>query len=257
MTVQAEAANLHRRNTGCRNRSNDVSLGPDESQAQAVMAQFSHELRNFLGIIRSAIHILKTGAVENVAHEEARLLIDRQVVQMTRLVDDLLDVARLREGGLRLNCARIDICVVVARAMHAVEYVMQQREHRTNVSYPPQALWLRGDEARLEQVFVNLLLNSAKYTDVGGEICLSITQEGDEAVIVVRDTGIGIAESVLPRVFDLYVQGNPSSRDGGLGLGLPLVRALVESHGGRVTVASAGIGRGSEFCVRLPVFTQP
>jgi signal transduction histidine kinase len=256
MTAQAEAANLHRRNTECRNRSIDIRRGPDEAQAQDVLAQFSHELRNFLGIIRSAMHILKTGAVENVAHEEARLLIDRQVVQMTRLVDDLLDVARLRKDGLQLNCARIDVCVVVARAMRAVEYVMQQREHRMTVSYPKQALWLRGDEARLEQVFVNLLLNSAKYTDVGGDICLSINREGDEAVIAVRDTGIGIAANVLPRVFDLYVQGNPSSRDGGLGLGLPLVRALVESHGGRVTAASEGIGRGSEFCVRLPAFTE-
>jgi signal transduction histidine kinase len=257
MTAQAEAANLRRRNTECRNRSIDVRRGPDETQDQDVLAQFSHELRNFLGIIRSAMHILKTGAVENVAHEEARLLIDRQVVQMTRIVDDLLDVARLRKDGLQLNCARIDICMVVARAMHAVEYVMRQREHRMTVSYPAQALWLRGDEARLEQVFVNLLLNSAKYTDVGGDIRLSITREGDEALIAVRDTGIGIAANVLPRVFDLYVQGNPSSRDGGLGLGLPLVRALVESHGGRVSAVSEGVGRGSEFCVRLPAFTQP
>lgn len=256
MTAQAEVTNLHRRNTECRNRPIDARRGPDEAQAQDVLAQFSHELRNFLGIIRSATHILKTGAVENVAHEEARLLIDRQVVQMTRIVDDLLDVARLRTGGLQLNCARIDICVVVARAIHAVEYVMQQREHRMTVSYPEQALWLRGDEARLEQAFVNLLLNSAKYTDVGGDIGLSINREGDEAVIAVRDTGIGIAANVLPRVFDLYVQGNPSSRDGGLGLGLPLVRAVVESHGGRVTAASEGIGRGSEFCVRLPAFKQ-
>jgi signal transduction histidine kinase len=176
---------------------------------------------------------------------------------MTRMVDDLLDVSRLRKGGLQLNCARIDICVVVARAIHAVEYIMQQREHRMTVSYPAQAMWLRGDEARLEQVFVNLLLNSAKYSDAGSDIAVSITREGDEAVIAVRDTGIGIAASVLPQVFDLYVQGNPSSRDGGLGLGLPLVRALVESHGGNITAASEGIGRGSEFCVRLPAFTQP
>lgn len=257
MTTQAEAANLHRHNSRCRNRSIDARRGPDERQDQDVLAQFSHELRNFLGIIRSATHILKGGAVKNVAHEEARLLIDRQVVQMTRIVDDMLDVARLRKGGLQLNCARIDICVVVARAMRAVEYVMRQREHHMTVSYPEQPLWLRGDEARLEQVFVNLLLNSAKYTDVGGDVELSITREGDEALVVIRDTGIGITANVLPRVFDLYVQGNPSSRDGGLGLGLPLVRALIESHGGRVTAASEGVGRGSEFCVRLPAFRQP
>ena len=257
MTARAEAANLHRRDTECRHRSIEVRRGMDEAESQDVLAQFAHELRNFLGIIRSATHILKAGAVANVAHEEARFLIDRQVVQMTRMVDDLLDVSRLRKGGLQLNCARIDICVVVARAMHAVEYIMQQREHRMTVSYPAQAMWLRGDEARLEQVFVNLLLNSAKYSDAGSDIAVSIKREGDEAVIAVRDTGIGIAASVLPQVFDLYVQGNPSSRDGGLGLGLPLVRALVESHGGNITAASEGIGRGSEFCVRLPAFTQP
>jgi signal transduction histidine kinase len=228
----------------------------DEALAQDVLAQFSHELRNYLGIVRNAMHILKTGTIENVAHEEARLLIDRQVVQMTRIVDDLLDVTRMRRGGLQLNCARIDICVVAARAMHAVESVMQQREHRMTVSSPESPQWLNGDESRLEQVFVNLLLNAAKYTEVGGEIGLSITREDDEAVIAVRDTGIGIAANVLPRVFDLYVRGNPSLRDGGLGLGLPLVRALVESHGGRVTAASDGIGRGSEFCVRLPAFPQ-
>jgi signal transduction histidine kinase len=176
---------------------------------------------------------------------------------MTRIVDDLLDVARLRRGGLRLNCALIDIRVVAARAMRSVEYVMQQRQHQFTVSYPSEALWLRGDVARLEQVLVNLLLNSTKYTDAGGDIRLSIMRDGDEAVIAVRDTGIGIAAHVLPRIFDLYVQGNPSSRDGGLGLGLPLVRALVESHGGRVTAASEGIGRGSDFRVHLPVFDRP
>src|SRR5689334_8171645 len=116
MTAQAEATNLHPRNTECRNRSIDARRGPDEAQAQHVLARFSHELRNFLGIIRSAMHVLKAGAVENLVHEEARLLIERQVVQMTRLVEDLLDVARLRKGGLQLNCARIDICMVVARA---------------------------------------------------------------------------------------------------------------------------------------------
>lgn len=236
-----------------------VQIDPRESGGQEggrtndVLAQFSHEIRNFLGIIRSAVHVLKIGAVENVAHEEARGLIERQVTQMTRLIDDLLDASRVRNGQMQLRRARIDICVVVARAMHAVECIMQQRGHCMTVSFPGAPLWLQGDAARLEQALVNLLLNAAKYTDVGGDISLCVTQERDEALIFVRDTGVGIAADVLPKIFDLYVQANPSSRDGGLGLGLPLVRALVESHGGSVGAASDGIGRGSEFSIRLPV----
>jgi signal transduction histidine kinase len=221
-----------------------------------VLAQFSHEIRNFLGIVRSATHVLKIGSVANVAHEEARVLIERQVAHMTQLVEDLLDASRMRNGQLQLRRARIDMCMVVARAMRAVECSMRQREHRMNVSLPDAPVWVEGDAGRLEQVFINLLLNSAKYTDVGGDISVSVTQRGDEAIVVVRDTGIGIAADVLPRVFDLYVQANASSRDGGLGLGLPLVRALVESHGGSVQAASDGIGSGSEFSVRLPACAQ-
>lgn len=233
------------------------SCGPEETRTGDVLAQFSHEIRNFLGIIRSATHVLKTGTVQNVAHEEARVLIERQVAQMTQLIDDLLDTSRMRNGQLQLRRSRIDLCMVVARAVHAVECSMRQREHRITVSYPDAPVWLHGDAGRLEQVFVNLLLNAAKYTDVGGDISVSVTQEGEQALVVVRDTGVGIAADVLPTVFDLYVQANPSSRDGGLGLGLPLVRALVGGHDGSVTAASDGLGRGSQFSVRLPAFASP
>jgi signal transduction histidine kinase len=232
------------------------SHGLDDARTDEVLAQFSHEIRNFLGIIRGAVRVLKTGAVENVAHEEARVLIERQVTQMARLIDDLLDASRMRNGHLQLRRARIDLCMVVARAMHPVQCILRQREHRVTVSFPEVPVWLQGDSARLEQAFVNLLLNAAKYTPVGGAVSVEVTREGDEAVVAVRDTGIGIAADVLPQVFDLYVQANPSARDGGLGLGLPLVRALVESHGGSVSAASDGPGRGSEFRVRLPAYAQ-
>lgn len=233
------------------------SRRPGNSQTHDVLAQFSHELRNYLGVIRSAMHILKVNPVENRAHEEARVLIERQIDSMVNLTDDLLDVARMRHGRLQLRRTRIDMCMVVARAMHAVEGVMRLREQHMTVSYPDTPVWLHGDARRLEQVLVNLLLNSAKYTSVGGDVSLSVTQKGDVAIVAIRDTGLGIAADVLPGVFDLYVQANPSSRDGGLGLGLPLVRALVEGHGGSVTASSDGIGCGSEFTIRLPAFARP
>jgi signal transduction histidine kinase len=229
---------------------------PEEKRTLDVLAQYSHELRNSLGTIRNAMHVFGAGAAGNPAQERSRVLIVRQVEQMMRLADDLLDVSRMSHGRLKLHCTRIDLCVVIANAMHAVECAMRQREHRMTRSFPEAPIWVRGDEERLEQVFVNLLLNAAKYTPVGGDIGVNVALEADDAVVVIRDNGTGIPAGILPRVFDLYVQANPSSRHEGLGLGLPLVRALVERHGGTVTAASDGIGRGSEFSVRLPVFAQ-
>jgi len=257
MIVQLKARNSHERRERCRNRSSDGGRSLEDEQTHDVLAQFSHELRNSLGTIRSAMHVFRIGTAENPTQEKARVLIERQVEQMTRLVDDLLDVSRMRNGRLQLRRARIDLCMVIASAMHAVECTMRQREHRMTVSFPDAPVWLHGDAARLEQVFVNLLVNAAKYTNVGGKVSLSVTHEGDEGIVVIRDTGVGIAAEVLPKVFDLYLQANPSSRSGGLGLGLPLVRGLVESHGGSVTAASDGIGHGCEFTVRLPAFAQP
>lgn len=202
------------------------------------------------------MRVFGAGTAEDVAQEKARLLILRQVEQMTQLVDDLLDVSRVHAGRLDLHRDRIDLCVVIAHALHAVEFAMQQREHRLTAWLPETPVWMRGDEARLEQVFVNLLMNSAKYTPVGGEVSVSVRREDEQAVVVIRDNGIGISADLLPQVFDLYVQAHPSSRHGGLGLGLPLARSLVDCHGGSITAASDGVGRGSEFTVRLPVFSQ-
>jgi signal transduction histidine kinase len=217
------------------------------------LATFSHEMRNSLGAIRNASLVLRTEVPASAVQANARLIIERQIEQMTRLVDDLLDVSRIRTGKLQLQCERIELCHVVGQALQAVQFLMQQRSHRVTVSYPESRLWLQGDPVRLEQVFVNLLTNAAKYTDVGGEVRVSVTQEEGEAVLRVLDTGIGIAADVLPHVFDLYLQVKSPSHNPGLGLGLPLVRSLVERHGGRVTAASAGLGCGSEFIVRLPI----
>jgi signal transduction histidine kinase len=229
-------------------------LGTENDRNNEFVTVFSHELRNSLGAIRSAADILRMDASAGPSAVKARMLIERQVGQMTRLVEDLLDAARVRSGQLRLQCERIDLCVLAARAVQTVEFTMQRRHHRMTTSFPDSPVWLQADPARLEQVFVNLLLNAAKYTDAGGNVGLFVAREEGEAIVRIRDSGIGIAPELLPHVFDLFVQADPSSprADAGLGIGLALVRSLVERHGGRVAVVSAGSGHGSEFTVRLP-----
>ena len=231
------------------------SPGKTQRRNNEFLALLSHELRNSLSGIRCATGILRldVSAAPNVA--KARVLIERQVDQMTRLIEDLMDVSQIQSGQLRLQRERIDLCVLAAHAVEAVELTMQQRSHRMTTSFPGEPVWTDADPTRLEQVFVNLLVNAAKYTVAGGDIGLSIEQQDDEAIIRVRDTGIGIAADILPNVFDLFVQADRSSKRAaaGLGIGLALVRNLVESHGGHVSAASAGLGKGSEFTVRLPI----
>jgi signal transduction histidine kinase len=218
------------------------------------MAVFSHELRNSLSAIHFAVGILSLETSAQPAALKARMVIERQVAQMTRLVEDLLDVSRVRRGQLTVRQERVDLCAVAARAAQTVEFKMRERNHSLSTSLPNTPLWLQADPMRLEQVLVNLLFNAAKYTQPGGHIHLSAEAQESDVVIHIRDSGIGIESHVLPHVFDLFVQADPSSRrDGGLGIGLAIVRNLVEQHGGRVTAASAGLGHGSEFTVRLPL----
>ena len=226
----------------------------DELNTQ-FLAVLSHELRNSLCVVRMAAGILKMELSASAAVGKARALIEHQTAHMSRLVEDLLDTSRARNGHLTLKFQKVDLCVVAAQALQSVECTMQQSSHCMTVALPVGALWLRGDSARLEQVFVNLLLNAAKYTLSGGNIHLSVEREQGEALVRIRDNGIGIAPNMLPRVFDLFVQADPSSDQGGagLGIGLALVRNLVDGHGGCVTAASCGLGQGSEFVVRLPV----
>jgi CheY-like chemotaxis protein len=178
---------------------------------------------------------------------------------MARLVDDLLDVSRITSGKLRLSKEQTELRVVVNHAGEAVRPFMEARKHEFSVSLPVFPLWVYVDAGRLEQVVVNLLNNAAKYTDTGGLIRLSVTQEGQEAVIRVRDSGVGIAPEMLPRVFDLFTQVDDSlgRSYGGLGVGLALARNLVEMHEGRLQAASAGLGQGSEFTIKLPMFPEP
>lgn len=227
-------------------------------QTNELIPVLSHELRNSLSAIRSATQVLSMETTVGPTIVEARLLIERQVGQMMHLVEDLLDVSRVRSGQLRLNCERVDLCAIAAHAAQTVTFAMRGRRHRMTTSFPDNPVWLKADPTRLKQVLVNLLLNAAKFTDDGGSIDLSVEQQEAEVIVKIRDTGIGIRPDVLPHVFDLFVQADPSSRrtDAGLGIGLALVRDLVERHGGLVTAASGGLGHGSEFTVFLPMHAE-
>ena len=189
---------------------------------------------------------------------EAQETLDRQVAQLTRLVDDLLDVSRITTGRIRLKLETLDLRGVVHRAVEVVRPQADRKGQRLTESLPEEALWVEGDAARLEQVLVNLLDNANKYTDRDGLIAVTLQKEGDEAVLRVQDNGVGIAPEVLPHIFELFTQADQSldRAQGGLGIGLALVQLLVAMHKGRVEARSA-LGQGSEFIVRLPVHASP
>ncbi|HEV7136756.1 MAG TPA: HAMP domain-containing sensor histidine kinase [Steroidobacteraceae bacterium] len=218
------------------------------------LAMLGHELRNPLATIRNGIGLLQSEQEQTSAQRTAQALIDRQVRRMTRLVNDLLDVSRIRHGQLRLRRERMDLRAAVSAAVETLASEANQRRQQLNVVLPEEPVWLQADPERLEQVFVNLLANASRYTDAAGEIVISMHLQDGHAVVRIRDTGVGIAPEALPHVFELYRQADgadPRSR-AGLGIGLALVRQLVELHGGSVSAASGGLGQGSEFTVRLP-----
>ena len=223
------------------------------------LAVLAHEFRNSLGAIRGATGVLSLDNSAGGAAVKARILIERQVAQMTRLVEDILEVSRVRIGQLELQCERVDLCAIATRALQTVEFTMVMRSHTVSASFPNDGpVWVQADPVRLEAVFVNLLLNAAKYTHLGGAIRLGLERDAGEAVVRIRDSGVGIEPDVLTHVFDLFFRGDhsPGSAEPGLGIGLALVRSLVERHGGLVTAESAGPGRGSEFTVRLPTLAE-
>ncbi len=218
------------------------------------LAMLSHELRNPLAPISNAVQLLRLQTGEDPVQRQARTMIERQVTQLTRLIDDLMEVSRITTGRVHLRLDRVAVGGIVERAVETAAPMMDQRRHVLSVNVPQEPIWLHADAGRLEQVVVNLLTNAAKYTEEGGRIWLTVEQDGAEAVLRLRDTGVGIAPELLPRVFDLFTQAERSldRAQGGLGIGLALVQRLVELHGGRVAVTSS-LGHGSEFVVRLPV----
>jgi signal transduction histidine kinase/ActR/RegA family two-component response regulator len=217
------------------------------------LAMLGHELRNPLAPILTALELMRLQDTEFAQKE--RSIIDRQVKHLLQLVEDLLDVSRITRGQVELEKQPVELAVVVARAIEMVSPLLDKQRHRLRVSLPTSGLVVEADSERLAQVIFNLLSNAAKYTGTGGEITIAGERETSSVIVRVKDTGIGIEPEMLPKVFDFFMQqGQGLDRaQGGLGLGLAIVRSLVELHGGEVTASSPGRGRGSEFTIRLPV----
>ncbi len=221
------------------------------------LALLAHELRNPLAPIRNALHIMKQPGADGAVVGRVREMMERQVQHMTRMVDDLLDVSRITRGKIELRKEVVDLASVVSRTVETARPLFEDRRQELTVDLPPEPVRLEADSTRLEQVLANLLNNAAKYTDQGGHIWLSARQESGELVLRVRDTGVGIAADMLARIFEPFMQSDRvlhHSQDG-LGIGLTLVRSLVEMHCGIITAHSEGPGKGSEFIVRLPALS--
>ena len=231
----------------------DEELIASDRRKDEFLAMLSHELRNPLAPMTGALELIKSANNRDI-EQRALHVLERQVGQIVRMVDDLLDISRMAVGKLSLRITRADLATVVEFALETCRPMINAAGHRLTVSLPPEPLYLNADVARLAQVLANLLNNAIKYTPSGGEIRLSASREGDDAVIRVQDNGMGIAPADLSRIFDIFTQGDPRSRPlGGLGIGLSLVKQLVEMHGGTVSALSGGLGKGSEFIVRVPL----
>ncbi|KQW87220.1 hypothetical protein ASC94_27840 [Massilia sp. Root418] len=223
------------------------------------LATLAHELRNPLAPIRTGLDILRVNPDDHAAGARARTIMERQLKQMVRLVDDLLDVSRINTGKLAIRRAPLQLHTVVSDALELVRPYLASLDHTLEVQLPPPPVYIDGDATRLAQVLSNLLNNAAKYTDRGGRLSLRAALEGGVLRIRVRDNGIGIAPHMLGEIFDMFVQADTSLErsTAGLGVGLSLARKLAELHGGSIEAASAGLGKGSEFTVTLPVMAVP
>ncbi len=233
------------------------ALAEEDRRKDEFLAMLAHELRNPLSAISSAVNLAR--ATPSDEHRDwSNEVITRQVKHLTHLIDDLLDVSRIRLGKIQLRRQPLEAAEVMARAVETVRPLLERKRHGLAVSIEPGPLRVDADPTRLEQVLVNLLTNAAKYTDEGGRIAISAGRDGPNVAFRVKDNGTGIPREMLPRIFDLFIQVDRSldRSQGGLGIGLTLVRKLVESHGGTVSATSAGPGLGSEFVVRLPALSD-
>jgi len=218
------------------------------------LATLAHELRNPLAPIRNALEIMRISESNPQAVAAARALMERQVGLLVRLIDDLLDVSRITRGKVRLTLERLSLTAVLEAAIEQSRPLLDKAGQTLSLTLPKEPIWLSGDRVRLAQVFTNLLNNAAKYSEPRGQVSIAAERVGDRAVVHICDTGVGIPSEQIPHVFDPFTQvdRNLNRSQGGLGIGLNLVRRLVELHGGAVAAASAGAGRGSEFTVSLP-----
>jgi PAS domain S-box-containing protein len=241
-----------------RKRAEDALRQADRRKDE-FLATLAHELRNPLAPIRNGLHILRLAGNDGDVAELARTMMERQLDQMVHLVDDLLDLSRISRGKIELRKERVELAKVVQQAVETSRPAFEQAGHDLAITMPPGPVFVDADPTRLAQVVSNLLTNAAKYTEPRGKIHLTVERRDDQAVVSVRDTGVGIAPDMLPKVFDMFTQvGRTLERSqGGLGIGLSIVKRLVEMHGGTVEARSDGPGTGSEFIVRLEAAPAP
>jgi two-component system CheB/CheR fusion protein len=242
-------------------RSRAAQLAEADKRKDEFLSMLAHELRNPLSPILNSVRALERLKPTDPLIQRHTDVIERQIRNLAHLVDDLLDVARITRGAITLSCEVVNLSDVARRAVEAAAPAIEAKRHELSVATPAEAVWVSGDPTRLEQVLVNLLINAAKYSEVGSRIWLEVglEEQRGRAAARVRDTGLGISAELLPHIFELFVQGARSldRAQGGLGIGLTLVKSLVEMHGGEIRAASDGAGQGSEFSVLLPVAEAP
>jgi signal transduction histidine kinase len=230
------------------------ALESADERKNEFLATLAHELRNPLAPLRTALELQRQELKREGLSEKIVDVMSRQVHQMVRLVEDLLDVSQLGRDALSIRIEPVDMTSLVAQAIDASEPVLQEARVRLASHLPEAPLTAEADAARLQQVIGNLLNNAAKFTPEGGLVTVTLVRDGDDALISIQDTGVGIAPEELTRIFDMFMQARSTpARKGGLGIGLTLSRSLVERHGGRLTAHSAGPGQGAEFRIRLPL----
>jgi signal transduction histidine kinase len=231
-----------------------TALQEADRRKDEFLAILAHELRNPLAPIRTAVQLLRLKELDSQQQSRARDVIERQVEHLVTLIDDLLDVSRITRGMITLQREPVLVGAIVARAVETTRPVIDANHHELTLELPDELITIDGDKTRLVQMLANLLHNAAKFTDPGGRIHLTVARDAGQAVISVSDTGIGIPGELIPKVFELFTQVHSKAdrAQGGLGIGLALVRRLAEMHGGTVTAHSEGPGRGTEFTVRIP-----
>ncbi len=228
-----------------------------EHDRKYFFATLAHEMRNPLAAMRSAVHVLGVAGNDQALSRAARGMIERQVTQLTRLIDDLADVTQIAEGQLELTRERVNLESLLHRAIDANRAVLESRQQHLRLELPPSTVWLHVDSRRIVQVFASILSNSSKFSDLGAEIRVHALQEDEWLTVAISDHGAGISDELLPQVFDMFTRSGHGRRGAhmGLGIGMTLAKTLVELHGGRIAVHSEGPGRGSTFEVRLNVQT--
>jgi PAS domain S-box-containing protein len=236
-------------------RQNAADMSAANRRKNEFLAMLAHELRNPLAPIRNALQIVQHSKGDGESVQSASEMMERQIGQLVRLVDDLLDVSRISRGTIELRRERVELASVIEQAVETCRPAIDSAKHKLMVTLPPQPVFLDADPVRLSQVFSNLLNNACKYSEPTGRIWLSAERQGSDVVVTVKDTGVGIASDMLPHIFEMFTQIDRSLErsQGGLGIGLTLVQRLAEMHGGSVSAHSDGVGHGSEFAVRLPI----